>query len=237
MELIVISDNKLKIMLSAPEMERYELENERMDCTDAHTREAFRHIFSDARDRIGFETEGARLFIQLYTSKEGGCEIFVTKLARSDGGFPFRADGEKRACEVETGDADVMSDGERALLRLVYGDGKTGDEGTVAREWSLREEPSARIALSPASVEDLLAICRRLSRGGYRGSSSAYIADGGSVYLFIEIPCEPGSRLPLTYSFLSEYGEVISAEGMETYLTEHGQSLRLGDAVEILGTL
>ncbi len=89
MELIVIDETKLKIMLTAPDMHHYDLRAERMSTADEQTRAAFRHIFDDARTRIGFDTEGERLFVQLYASRSGGCEIFVTKLGLSDPPTPL----------------------------------------------------------------------------------------------------------------------------------------------------
>jgi negative regulator of genetic competence, sporulation and motility len=108
MELIVISESKLKIMLSGEDMVKYELEEERVEGCDAHTRRVFRRIFEDARAAVGFETLGERLLVQYYaTGDGGGCEIFVTKLGTED--F-FRAEeGEEEllrqiyACEEETG--------------------------------------------------------------------------------------------------------------------------------------
>lgn len=85
MELIVIGENRLKIMLTGEDMAHYDLtEPDSLEqsnhCATPHTREVLRHIFADAHSQIGFDTEGERLFVQLYASKGGGCEIFVTKL-------------------------------------------------------------------------------------------------------------------------------------------------------------
>jgi negative regulator of genetic competence, sporulation and motility len=103
MELIVISESKLKIMLSGEDMVKYELEEERVEGCDAHTRRVFRRIFEDARAAVGFETLGERLLVQYYaTGDGGGCEIFVTKLGTED--F-FRA--EEGGCGIyETNDID-----------------------------------------------------------------------------------------------------------------------------------
>ena len=237
MELIVISDNKLKIMLSAPDMERYELETEGMDCTDAHTREVFRHIFSDARERIGFDTEGARLFVQLYTSKEGGCEIFVTKLNLSEGVLPFITPDGQDQREHATEDLGMMSDGERALLREVYSECAEGDDGMVTQERSPREIGGREIALIPATMEDLLALCRRLRRGGYRQKSSVYITDEDRAYLLLQMPCTSLYRVPQEYAFLLEYGEMIQSDRLSLYLSEHARPLCEANAVEVLGEL
>ena len=78
MELILISKSKLKIMLDERDMLKYHI-NDDTDCAEPKAREAIRSILDRARDEVGFETEGSEIFIQLYTSKRGGCELFVSK--------------------------------------------------------------------------------------------------------------------------------------------------------------
>lgn len=109
MELIVISESKLKIMLSGADMARYDLEGEALEGGDPHTREVFRRILEDAGTAVGFNTLGERLFVQYYATVNGeGCEIFVTKLG---------------------GAADeALTEGEEALLRRVYACGEETED-------------------------------------------------------------------------------------------------------------
>ena len=215
MELIVINPNKLKIMLSAPDMEHYELETTHMDCADAHTRAAFRHIFDDARNEIGFDTEGERLLVQLYASKEGGCEIFVTKL-----GSPS--------------EEDAWESGERELLRRICGE---EEDMTVNRaEQRLSTVGIRRAAVAFSALEELLAVCRRLAGKGYSGRSDVYIADT-VWYLLLDIPDVTLCRLPLPFAFLAEYGAEAPAHRWESYLSEYGKLLCAGRAVETFAGL
>ena len=107
MELIVIGENRLKIMLTGEDMARYDLTEpdplEQSDyCATPHTREVLRHIFADAHSQIGFDTEGERLFVQLYTSKGGGCEIFVTKLGDAgEAKLLKRIMGKEKICDAQ----------------------------------------------------------------------------------------------------------------------------------------
>ena len=78
MELILINKNKLKIMLDESDMKKYHIGSE-SDCAEGSTRQAIRSLLESARDQIGFETDGEEIFVQLYASKHGGCELFVTK--------------------------------------------------------------------------------------------------------------------------------------------------------------
>ena len=80
MEWIRISSNKLKIMLSAEDAKRYALNCESGDCADVMTRRVFREILTDVRQETDFDTSDDKIYIQMYPSKEGGCELFVTRI-------------------------------------------------------------------------------------------------------------------------------------------------------------
>lgn len=219
MELIVINQNKLKIMLSAPDMEHYELGAACMDCADAHTREAFRHIFEDARAEIGFDTQGERLFVQLYASKEGGCEIFVTKLG-------------------STSEETEWESGERKLLRRIC---EEEEDMTVNHaEHRLSPLGERRTVVTFQALDHLLAVCRRLLREGYRGRSAVYITetDGNTLWhLLLEVPDTTFGRLPLNLAYLTEYGTETPCRELEPYLSEYGQILCPERGVETLGIL
>lgn len=78
MELIVISESKLKIMLTADDMENYSISNEDLSYERKDTRRVFGRILNEAREKTGFDSDSSNLFIQVYPSKNGGCEIYVT---------------------------------------------------------------------------------------------------------------------------------------------------------------
>ena len=80
MEWIRIGADKLKIMLSAEDAARYALDCESTDYADVLTREAFREILTDMQGETGFDAMQDRIYIQMYPSKTGGCELFVTKM-------------------------------------------------------------------------------------------------------------------------------------------------------------
>ncbi|MBE6702877.1 MAG: adaptor protein MecA [Ruminococcaceae bacterium] len=80
MEWIRISSNKLKIMLSAEDARRYALDCETADYADVMTRKAFRDILTDVKQKADFDATEDKVYIQMYPSKEGGCELFVTKM-------------------------------------------------------------------------------------------------------------------------------------------------------------
>lgn len=80
MELIRISESKLKVMLSAEDMARYELSCDTIECENSPSRRAFWNILDEAKRQTGFDPAGERVFVQLYPERSGGCEMFVTKL-------------------------------------------------------------------------------------------------------------------------------------------------------------
>lgn len=67
-------------MLTEEDMRRYDLNAEHADYENTETRRAFREILDEAKQRTGFDTASDRVLIQLYPSRDGGCELFVTKL-------------------------------------------------------------------------------------------------------------------------------------------------------------
>ena len=81
MELIRISENKIKIMLNASDMNAYDLPTDGIDYCENNVRDAFRAVLKDAGRKAGMDFSDGRLSIQLYPSKSGGCEMFVTRTA------------------------------------------------------------------------------------------------------------------------------------------------------------
>lgn len=232
MELIVISDHKLKIMLTAPDMKRYALDTQHMDYTNSRTREAFRHIFSDARKQFDFQTDGSRLFIQLFSSKDGGCEIFVTKLDVPSP--PTASVSCRQSPKEECALPSVLSSGEKALLQQVY---DCADEPGHRSDDAI--DPTPR-AFAFDSLPDLLAVCHRLLRDGYRDRSVIYIDDTTATtrwYLMLEMGHSFDTTLPLRFAYVCEYGSPISADGLLTYLSEHGRLLCDAEAVSVFGSL
>ena len=80
MEILKINDSKLKIMLNPDDMKKYRLSRESVDYNDAKTRKSFSEILNHVKNTHGFNTERDKVLIQFYPSKDGGSELFVTKL-------------------------------------------------------------------------------------------------------------------------------------------------------------
>ena len=79
MDFLVVSDSKLKIMMSREDMQRYDIDCENIDYDDPKVRRSFWRILDEARASCGFEASGDKVLIQFYPAKDGS-EVFVTKL-------------------------------------------------------------------------------------------------------------------------------------------------------------
>ena len=254
MELILIDPTKLKIMLTAPDLIHYELmpgELEHMSCADQRTRTVFKHIFDDAEAQIGFHTEGERLLVQLFTSKCGGCEIFVTKLGSAS---PISGDTASHVSTV----ASALTPAEEALIRRVLDSNDDilqeefsevtdpmceaqhhtfsyAHEGLMSHDTQLRP-----VILTVDNLHTLIAVCRRLKSVGYAGCSRAYIDSNRTptaYALCLEVPDGIFYLLPEAYAFLKEYGTISKHHFSEMYLIEYGHILCSDKAVETLSIL
>lgn len=81
MDLLRIGDTKLKVTLTEADMEKYRLDQRTLDYDTTETRSAFWQILDEAKHETGFDAGGGRLFVQVYPSRGGGCEMYVTLLA------------------------------------------------------------------------------------------------------------------------------------------------------------
>ena len=84
MELIRISDRKLKIMLTATDMTHFEMNAERLGEDSEQMRRSFRLLMREVRRKIAFDLDDRRVSVQYFPSREGGCEMFVSSLPQSD---------------------------------------------------------------------------------------------------------------------------------------------------------
>lgn len=80
MELLLISDSKLKVTLTNEDMKRLDISCDGLDYDNTETRRAFWQILDEAKSKTGFDAARDRVFIQVYPSKCGGCEMYVIKL-------------------------------------------------------------------------------------------------------------------------------------------------------------
>lgn len=80
LELIMINSEKIKIMLSVEDMNKYDIKMYSLGHTGSAIKEAFHEVLTEIRDKTGFDTLSRRSLLQVYPSRDGGCEIYVTRL-------------------------------------------------------------------------------------------------------------------------------------------------------------
>lgn len=210
MELIRISSSKLKIMLTGEDMKKYALDAESADYDNTATRRAFWSILDDVKNQSGFNAAGDRIFIQLYPAKDGGCEMFVTKM-----GLLCAAEDEKK----QTARPKVKMP--KTLIDKPHDGGGRERIGSYVFD----------------ELSSLLGVCRQLRARKWRGKSEAYRGRDGRCYLILSERTRDMSATLDRLSFISEFGQSQNSETVRLYIREHGECICARDAVQTLGVL
>ena len=239
MELILISNTKLKIMLDESDMQKYHIGSE-SDCAEISTRKAIRSLLECARDQIGFNTDGEEIFVQLYTSKHGGCELFVTKCmsGASSCALPERIKSQvttdERAREKRTKPKPSLPEPKAEKER------SEGVKLPSPTEKSLspkRNDLHSRIAFSFSRVSDLIRVCKILKENETSTESRAFCDEDGNFYLLLlGTGMSAYSRLD-RLTFIHEYGKRENPDCLIPYISEHGRVVCQKNAVETLAQL
>lgn len=235
MEFIMISDSKLKIALTPADMKEYSLDCETIDYDKTETRAAFWQFFDDVKLRTGFDAASDRIFVQIYSSVGGGCEMYVTKLAEepeADIQEPEVGGREKSplSIAVEAPEADGYCDESELPCEKDY---STSDE---AANDNVPSASAQRYIYRTESIGELLGLCGYLRGRNDIAASSAYSDPmGGRYYLMIETLARGRGIIPLS-AYLDEYGEPCPS-GAEMYIAEHMNCICRENAVGILADL
>ena len=209
MEIIMISETKLKVMLSAEDLQSFSLTAEALDYNNTETKRMFWDVLSRAKQSVGFDTDGHRVLVQLFPSRSGGCEMFISKL-----GLLCRSENEEQS---DTSLSAVIAKNPRL----------SPSSQNISRSPSLS-------AFGFDTMDCLLAVCRRLEALSYDGTSDAYLGDDCRCYLFLS-DLERTPYVPLDeYAFIGEYGTPENANMLRYYVQEHAKPICCGGAVTCL---
>ena len=237
MELILISNTKLKIMLDEGDMKKYHIGSE-SDTTTGSTGRAIRSLLECAREQIGFNTEGVEIFVQLYASKKGGCELFVTKCPAAEETNEMY-DEEKASVLLNEAHKERKSKCAPSRSQGLP-EGKMPislKDGTNQRLPAQRERRSTRLAYSFPSVKELLKVCKILFESSFTPESRAFCDDGGRFYLLLtDAGVSAYSRLD-ALSFIVEFGRRENPDCIASYIGEHGRIICNEKAIETLSAL
>ncbi len=207
MEFILISENKIKVMLTPEDLDEFDIDADELDYSNTDTKRMFWDILSRAKHCTGFDTDGQKVLVQLYPSRHGGCEMFVTKIGilnQSEDKHP-------------TDDHRPPIIAEKITLR--------------GKDAVKNQEKKLYTAFKFKSLDTVISVCKALKRVGYPEESSAYITDDEQLYLILSGIDTSGYEAIDKYSFISEYGSCENYPATERYLGEHGRVICLGDAV------
>ena len=192
----MISDNKLKIMLCEQDLKQFDIKAEELDYSNTDTKRMFWDVLSRAKHQTGFDTDGQRILVQLYPSKEGGCEMFVTKIGALS-----------TAEEEKTNSQNKLSNDKSTTFTI--------------NQKSKKKKSTLFNLFSFDKTEDMIEVCRRLFDLGYIGESSAYCCDNGKRYLFLsDIDVSEYAKID-EFSFILEYGESECSKTIRYYIFEH----------------
>lgn len=101
MELLLITEDKLKILLSRDDLGELGITCEEIDYGNTETRRVFWYLLDEAKHITGFDAANSRIFIQIYPDVEGGCEMYVSRLGETDGNRN-KLGGKKVTCSIHS---------------------------------------------------------------------------------------------------------------------------------------
>lgn len=220
---IKISETKLKVILSADDMANSHIAGD-VDYTDPDVRDALKALLRQAGQKVGFDVDKGRSFIQLYPDKTGGCELFLTLL---DGGSP------------KSPPTGVASETEGSMPTK----GATAPTGVARYKFAVN-------IYEFSELTPLLRACKRLGerRGacsrsearmtGERDAESAvYVDEDGGRYFFVVIESGRGNELESAELICAEYGGRRRKNSAYAYINEHCRIICDRGAIEKLGAL
>lgn len=229
MELIMISESKLKIMLTSEDMRAYSIDCSMLDYENTETRRAFWSILDEAKHRTGFDAASEKVFVQVYPSKEGGCEMYITKLGSASGkkAGPFGKSATEKM-EQKKGNEKVADRRECLEAKSAVLQSRGVKDGLGIERIS---------AFKFSSMELLLKVCRQLHLQGCQGESSAYSTDTGEYFLVIKENTVDFYSPYLQFSFVGEYGQCVEYDFVRMSLGEHCRTICEKNALQVLSAL
>lgn len=82
MEIVLLSENKLKITLSEGDVAVLGFPEETQDAEKIKSSRAFKSLLETAKIKTGFDVNECRLFISIYRGRDYGIEMYITKCGK-----------------------------------------------------------------------------------------------------------------------------------------------------------
>lgn len=165
MELIIINENKLKIIMTVQDMKDYGLDEDEFYCSVNDTRKIIERIIHTSKAKTGFEnmSKKEKLLLQLYPEKDGGCELFVTRIGLDYG-------------------EDTVMDNE-------------GNKGYIIPRKNTENTYTKNLAYSFNNLKSIITACKELKSMSFVGKSTLYKGNDKKYYLFIDEESKKNSSL------------------------------------------
>lgn len=213
MELIVINENKFKIMMDKNDMKIYGLDEDEFYLSVTNTRDILERILKSCPEQRGFESIAPedKLLMQLYPERNGGCELFITRLCLDN------TDG----YEEESIFMSCANEDKYLLPRCVK-------KGTEQKKTSL--------TYSFKKLDYVFRTCKELKKREYSGNSALYRGEDEKYYLILT-PTQKENEKSSPSSCLSEFGELENSDSIYLLLLERGHCICKENAVEIASEL
>lgn len=207
MEYILINESKLKVTLEGSDLEELELSADELDYADPEAKRLFGDILSYAKEEFGFDTSGHRVLLQLYPSKDGGCEIFITRLSKF-------SESDSKNGENHAFTTPRRETSKRKRRRAFRFERLSHLVGACKRLSELHPTPCAEVYVNEAREWFLL-----LSLQDSEGAEA--------------LDMLPINEL----SFLHEYGSAEDVKALSLYLGEYGKPIAKTDAIKLISKL
>ena len=208
MEYVMINESKLKVMLEESDLAGFELSPDELDYANPEAKQLFGDILGYAKEELGFDTSGYRVLLQLYPSKDGGCEIFITRLGKlEDTNEPKSRENEAKGSSHKPRKKSKRKKAFRfeCLSHLVGACKRLAESGSLPHSEAFTD------------------LC---------GEWFLILSYGDDEY------SEVMDMLPVNeLSFISEYGSPEDARALSLYLGEYGKAICQTNAIETLSRL
>ena len=209
MELILINENKLKIMMNVSDMKSFGLNENDFHLSITNTRSILKKILQASPIKTGFEDllPSDKILLQMYPEIHGGCELFITKVSIDNA--PYIKEDPFMPCDEE-----------KYLLPQPHK--------------RITENKKTPLTYSFTEIEHVIRSCKELKKRNFNGESSLYLHNDGKYFLFLIKFCDESAE---SLSYLSEFGELENTENAIFSVLERGRCIFKQNAAEELSNL
>ena len=88
MELLLITKNRLKIVMTSEDMKEYAIDYDEAEASAGQIKAGLKSILERAKNEVGFHTSGKGITVRIFPSKDGGCEMYVTHSPNTASSLP-----------------------------------------------------------------------------------------------------------------------------------------------------